>query len=83
MQCKEHQTKEEVTRNWINLNNEQLHGWYCLLNTVRVAAILHVTSVEWKRNSYTFLVVKEGLERRRNLEDRDVDGIIILSGSLM
>jgi hypothetical protein len=39
-----------------------------------------LTSMEWKRNAYTLLVLKEGSERRRNLEDSDVDGII-LSGS--
>ena len=55
------------------LHNEQLDGWNCLLNTVRVAAIVQVTSVEWKSNVYTFLMVKEGIERRRHLEDRDVD----------
>jgi hypothetical protein len=66
-----------VTGDWINLHNEQLHGWYCLLNTIRVAAVVHVTSMEWKRNAYTLLVVKEGPERRRNLEDPDIDGIIL------
>jgi len=69
-----------VTGDWINLHNEQLHGWYCLLNTIRVAAVVHVTSMEWNRNAYTLLVVKEGPERKRNLEDPDIDGII-LSGS--
>jgi hypothetical protein len=69
-----------VKGEWINLHNEQLHGWYCLLNTIRVAAVMHVTSMEWKRNAYTLLVVKEGPEGRRNLEDPDGDGII-LSGS--
>lgn len=66
---------------WINGHNEQIRGWYCWLNTVRVAAVMHVTSVEWKRNTDTLLVVKEGHERRRNLEEPDVDGIIILNGS--
>jgi len=70
-----------VTGDWINVHNEQLHGWYCLLNTVRVAAVVHVTSMEWKRNAHTLLVLKEGPERRGNMEDPDVDGIIILSGS--
>lgn len=69
-----------MTGDWINLHNEQLHGWYCLLNTIRVAAVVHVTSMEWNRNAYTLLVVKEGPERKRNLEDPDIDGII-LSGS--
>jgi hypothetical protein len=36
--------------------------------------------MEWKRNAYTLLVLKEGPERRRNLEDPDVDGLI-LNGS--
>lgn len=58
-----------------------LHGWYCMLNTIRVAAVMHVTRMEWKRNAYTLLVVKEVSESRRNLEDPDVDGIIILNGS--
>jgi hypothetical protein len=34
-----------------------------------------------EENAYTVLVVKEGTERRRDLEDPDVDGIIILNGS--
>ena len=38
-----------------------------------------VTCVEWKRNAYILLVVKEESERRRNLEDHNVDGIIILN----
>jgi len=73
----------EVTGDWINLHNEQLHGWYCLLNTctVRVAAVMHVASLERKRNAYTLLVLREGPERSRNMEDPDVDRIIILSGS--
>jgi hypothetical protein len=37
--------------------------------------------MEWKRKAYTLLVVKERYERRRNLEDPDVGGIIILNGS--
>jgi len=42
---------------------------------------MHVTSMEWKRNAYTLLVVNKGTERRRKLEDADVDGIIKLNGS--
>ena len=42
---------------------------------------MHVTSMEWKRNAYTLLVVNKGIERRRKLEDADVDGIIKLNGS--
>jgi len=79
--CYEEQVKKEVTRDWINLHNEQLHGWYCLINTIRVVAAMHVTSMEWKRNAYTLLVVNKGTERRRKLEDADVDGIIKLNGS--
>ena len=46
--------------------------------------MVHVTSVEWKRNAYTLLVVKEIPERNgKHLEVLDVDGIIILSGSVM
>ena len=33
--------------------------------------------------SYTFLLVKDGPERRKSLEDHDIDGKIILNGSLM
>jgi hypothetical protein len=61
--------------------DEQLHGWYCLLNTIRVAAVVRVTSMEWKKSAYKLLVLKEEPERRRNMEDPDGDGIIILSGS--
>ena len=43
--------------------------------------MVHVTSVEWKNNAYTLLVVKEGPDRGINVEDLDVDGIIIFSGS--
>ena len=50
-----------------------------MLNTIRMAAVMHVTCMEWKRNAHMLLVVKEGTERRRNLEDPDVDGIIILN----
>ena len=39
---------------------------YCLLNIIRVAAVVHVTSVEWKRNAYTLLVVKERPEKVEN-----------------
>ena len=57
---------------------------YCLLNIIRVAAVVYVTSMEWKRNAYTLLVVKERPERsRKHLEDLDVDGIIIISGSVI
>ena len=52
-----------------------------MLNTVRVTAVVHVTSVEWKSNAYTLLVVKEGPDRGINLEDPDVDGIVTFSGS--
>ena len=46
--------------------------------------MVHVESAEWKRNGYTLLVVKEGPERRgKHLEDLAVDGIIILSVSVM
>ena len=49
-----------------------------------VAAVVHVESMEWKRNAYTLLVVKERPERsRKHLEDLDVDGIIIISGSVI
>ena len=69
---------------WINLHNEQLHGSYCLLNIIMVAAVVHVTSVEWNRNAYTLLVVKEGPERiGKHLEDLAVDGIIILNVSVI
>jgi len=43
--------------------------------------VVYVTSKVWKGSAYTLLVLKEGHERRRNMEDPDVDGIIILSGS--
>jgi len=68
-----------VTGDWINLHND----WYCWLNTctIRVAAVMHVTSMEWKRNAYKLLVLREGPERRRNMEDPDVDRTIILNGS--
>ena len=70
-------------RKW-QLHNEQLHGSYCLLNIIRVAAVVHVTSMEWKRNVYTLLVVKEGPERRgKHLQDLAVDGIITLNGSVI
>ena len=69
---------------WINLHNEQLHGSYCLLNITMVVAVVHVTIMEWKRNVFTLLVVKEGPERRgKHLEDLAVDGIIILNGSVI
>ena len=46
--------------------------------------MVHVTNMEWKRNAYTLLVVKEGPERRgKHLEDLAVDGIIVLSGSVI
>lgn len=51
-----------MTGQWINLRNEQLHGWYCLLNTIRVAAVMHVTSMEWKRIAYTLLILNEDPE---------------------
>ena len=41
--------QKEAAGDWINLHNEQLHGSYCLLNIIRVAAVVHVTSMEWKR----------------------------------
>jgi hypothetical protein len=37
-----------VTGDWINVNSEQLYGWYCLLNAVRVAAVMHVICMEWE-----------------------------------
>jgi len=37
--------------------------------------------MEWKRSACTLLVLKEEPERRRNMQDPNVDGIIILSGS--
>ena len=66
-----------MTGDRTNLHNEQLHGWYCMLNTIRMAAVMHVTCMEWMRNAYILLVVKEESERRRYLEDHNVDGIIL------
>jgi hypothetical protein len=59
-----------VSGDWINLHKEQLHGWYCLLNTIRVAAVMHVTSVEWKRNAYTLFVLKEGPAKRKTWKNQ-------------
>ena len=40
--------KNNRPKNWINLHNEQLNGWHFLLNTIREAAMVQVTSMEWK-----------------------------------
>ena len=72
--------RDEVTGAWGKLHNEELNGLYCSPITVRVikSRIMrwarHVASVG--RGAYRVLVEKH--EGKDHLEDRSVDGMIIL-----
>ena len=76
--------RDEVTREWRKLHNEELNDLYCLPNIVRV---IKSRRMRWaghvarmgKRGLYTVLV--GNLSERDHLGDQDVDGRIILNGS--
>ena len=63
--------REEVTGEWRRLHNEELNGWYCSPNTVRVLKSRrmrwagHVARMDEDRGVYRLLVWKP--ERRRPL----------------
>jgi hypothetical protein len=74
--------RDEVTAAWRTLHNEELNGLYCSPNNVRVIKSRRmrwarsVASVGERRGAYMVLVGKP--EGKNHLEDRRVDGWIIL-----
>ena len=72
--------RDEVTREWRNLHNEELNDLYSSPNIVRVTKSrrmswsVHVTRMEERRAIYRILVGKP--EGKRQLEDPGVDGRI-------
>jgi hypothetical protein len=66
--------RDEVTEEWIELHNEELHGLYSLPSIVRIIKVRkmrwagHVVRMEEKRNAYRLVRKPEGrrlLERPR------------------
>jgi len=74
--------KDGVTGEWRQIHNEGLNDLYSLQNTVRVIKsrrmrwAAHVARVGERRSVYRVLVGKP--ERKIHLEDRGVDGRLIL-----
>ena len=74
--------RDEVTGEWRRLHNEELNDLYCSPHIVRVIKsrrmrwARHVASVGERRGAYRVLVEKP--EGKDHLEDRGVDGMIIL-----
>jgi hypothetical protein len=74
--------KEEVTKEWRRLHNEELNDLYSVANTVRVVKSRrmrwagHVACVGEERGVHRVLV--ESLRERGHWGNQDVDGRIIL-----
>ena len=79
--------RDGVTRNWRTVHNEELNDLYSAPNIILVLnpRILrwtgHVSRMVVRRGAYRVLVEKP--EGKRQLEDLDVDGSIILSWIFM
>jgi hypothetical protein len=76
--------RDEVTREWRKLHNEEFNDMYCspdivwVIKSRRLRWVVHVVRIGERKGVYRVMGKPEALRQRDSLKDSDVDGCIIL-----